>query len=150
MVSTHFPIKYQGKTVAQVIRADHQVNNLQFFTPNANPLQVGIHQKKAKIKVAPHVHTAQQININEVHEVFYVIQGKVRLTMYAHQTGQKIRSVILKTGDSAVHMGEGHGLDFLEETRLFEVKQGPYLGVTTSKVYLWPSGIGCNIDADTG
>jgi mannose-6-phosphate isomerase-like protein (cupin superfamily) len=136
MAHTHFPIKYQGKTVAQVIRADHQVTNLQFFTPDANPLQVGIHHKQAKIKVAPHVHTAQNVKISEVHEVFYIIKGKVRLTMYAHQTGKKIRSVILKTGDSAVHMGEGHGLDFLEETRLFEVKQGPYQGVTTSKVYL--------------
>jgi mannose-6-phosphate isomerase-like protein (cupin superfamily) len=135
MARTYFPITYQGKTVALIIRAEHKVHDLEFFTPESNPLQVGIHHKPARIKIAPHAHCAQDIHIQDVHEVFYIINGKVRLTMYAHRTGQKIRSVILKTGDSAVHMGEGHGLDFLDETKLFEVKQGPYRGVTTSKIY---------------
>jgi hypothetical protein len=136
MSRTRFSIKYRGQLIAVVIRATHPVQNLEFFTPLENPLQVGFHHKAGRTKVKPHVHHARDIRVTEVHEVFYIVKGKVRLTMYSHQTGAKIRSVILKTGDSAVHMGQGHGLDFLEETRLFEVKQGPYIGVATDKLYL--------------
>lgn len=136
MTKTHFAIKHQGKTIALITRSQHRITNLQFFTPEENPLQVGIHHKNGGVKVAPHVHTTKPTTISEVHEVFFVIKGKIRLTMYSQYTGEKIRSVILKTGDSAVHMGEGHGLDFLQETTLFEVKQGPYDGVETSKIYL--------------
>jgi oxalate decarboxylase/phosphoglucose isomerase-like protein (cupin superfamily) len=136
MSTSCLEIKHKNKLVAMVIRANHHVDNLKFFTPEHNPLQVGLHHKAAGVKVTPHVHRSQNIQITEVHEVFYIIEGKVRLTMYSAETGEKIRSVILKTGDSAVHMGEGHGLDFLERTLMFEVKQGPYQGVKTDKVYL--------------
>lgn len=136
MSQSFFPIKHQGTVVALIVRSYHQVENVSFFTPDENPLQVGLHSKSKGHKIAPHVHTTQALQIQDIHEVFYLVSGKIRLTMYDHVSGQKIKSVILKAGDAAIHMGEGHGLDFLQDSVLFEVKQGPYPGVKTAKVYL--------------
>ncbi len=118
MSRTFFPILHHGKSVALIIRSNHPAANLKFFTDEASPLQVGIHNKGSGITVAPHVYTTQPRTINQVHEVFFIISGKVRLTMYDHESGQKIKSVILNTGDVGIHMGEGHGLEFLSKTTI--------------------------------
>lgn len=136
MRRSFFPITHQGEVIALIIRSFHQVDDVAFFTPEINPLQVGLQSRPKGHQVLPHVHTAQDIRITDVHEVFYLITGQVRLTMYDHANGVKIKSVILNAGDTAIHMGEGHGLEFLQDSLLFEVKQGPYSGVKTAKVYL--------------
>lgn len=138
MKRTFFPIIYKNKTIAVVIRSNHPVDNLQFFTKDEDLLQVGIHNKKAHTLVKPHVHKSNPQVIKEIYEVFYVVKGALKLTMYSKKTGRKIKSVILRQGDSAIHMGEGHGIEFIEDTVLFEVKQGPFLGVQTSKTYIRP------------
>jgi hypothetical protein len=142
MNNSFFTITHGDKVVALVIRQHHQVDDLEFFTQPEQPLQVGMHHKPSGHHVQPHVHTALGQVIDEVHEVFFIVRGKVRLTMYDRETAQKIKSVILESGDAAIHMGEGHGLDFLQETWLFEVKQGPYSGVETAKLYLASSSRG--------
>lgn len=136
MKSTFFPIIYNNKTIAIIIRSNHHVDNLQFFTKDKDPLQVGIHNKKAHMSVLPHFHKTNPQVIKNVYEVFYIVKGVLKLTMYSKKTGRKIKSVILLKGDAAIHMGEGHGIEFIEDTVLFEVKQGPFLGVQASKTYI--------------
>jgi hypothetical protein len=41
-----------------------------------------------------------------------------------------------KTRDSVVLLTEGHQIEYLEDTRMFEVKQGPYPGFKNAKIYL--------------
>ena len=74
----------------------------------------------------PHVHIAKPHVIDKAYEVFHIIKGAIRLTMYSHETGEKIKSVVLRKGDSAIDMGEGNGVEFIKDTILFEVKQGPF------------------------
>lgn len=47
--------------------------------------------------------------------------------------GKKIRAVELLTGDTIFLVDGGHGFEMLEDTKIIEVKQGPYLGKDEDK-----------------
>jgi len=131
---TLFHIHHLGELVATVIRANHQVNNLEFVTTENNPLQVGFHNKKAGVVLTPHIHLSNTKVIDKIQEALYIIEGKVRATFYTID-GDIIDSVILSSGDTLVQISMGHGFEILEPTRIFEVKQGPYPGTQHAKIY---------------
>lgn len=129
----HF--EYADRRIATVIKAGHPTDGVEFFTAASNPLQVGGQLRAAGSSCPPHVHVGAPGAINQVQEVIYVVTGKVRLTLYSAD-GKVIDATIMGAGDSVILMEEGHGLDFLEDTRLFEVKQGPYPGTANAKIHL--------------
>lgn len=131
---TLFHIEHLGELVATVVRANHEVNNLEFVTGELNPLQVGFHNKQAGIVLTPHIHISNTKVIDKVQEVLYIIEGKVKATFYTID-GDVIDSVILKTGDTLVQISMGHGFEILEPSKIFEVKQGPYPGTQHAKIY---------------
>ena len=132
---TLFHIPHLGKLVAIVVRADHQVENLEFITDEQQPFQVGIHQKPAGLQLTPHIHLSNTKVINEIQEVLYVVKGKIRVTEYTIE-GDVIDVVELSEGDSIIQISMGHGVDILEDARIYEVKQGPYPGTQHAKIYL--------------
>ncbi len=132
--STFFHINHLGKLVATVLRADHPIENLQFITDEQQPLQIGVHNKPAGIKLKPHIHLSNTKVINEIQEVLYIVSGRVRCTLKTID-GEVIDTVELATGDSIFLASMGHGFEFLEPTKIFEVKQGPYPGTEHAKIY---------------
>lgn len=133
-------ILYQGQEIARVIRS-HIINGLEFFTENESFLQVGIHNKSAGSEVVPHAHVCEPFFVNRMEEVFYIIKGKVLVTLHDSTTGEVIQKVTLNRGDTMLHFSQGHGLTFLKPTILFEVKQGPFRGTQNSKIYFQEQGI---------
>lgn len=131
---TIFHINYLGELVAIIVRAKHQVENLEFVTDENNPLQVGFHNKKAGISLTPHIHISNTKVIDKVQEVLYIIEGKVEATFYTID-GDIIDKVLLKTGDTLVQISMGHGFKIIEPSKIFEVKQGPYPGTQHAKIY---------------
>lgn len=128
-------IYHKKKIAATVFRKDIPVSGLKFFTGLHNPFQIGIHQKSKGIKLAPHIHRLEKpLIIKTIQEILFVLKGKIRITIYSRQ-GKIISKKILYSGDSILLMEEGHGVDFLEESRVFEVKQGPYPGSQFAKIY---------------
>ena len=128
-------IQHLGQDAALVIRAGHPIENLEFFTDDLSPLQVGIHNKKQGVSLTPHIHLSDTKVVTEIQEVLYIISGKVKATYYTID-GDVIDSVILEAGDSLIHFRMGHGFEILEPARIFEVKQGPYPGTQHAKIYL--------------
>ena len=127
-------IIYKDEEIARVIR-HHKIENLEFCTDDSSFMQVGIHDKKTGALVKPHAHKKAVIEVTRMEEVFYIVKGKVEVTIYNQDNGEIIQQVILKRGDTMVHYSQGHGLKFLAPTILFEVKQGPFMGTTQSKIY---------------
>lgn len=127
-------IVYQGKEIARVVYS-HRVSGLEFFTENESFLQVAIHDKDAGVEIVPHSHRCEPFAVNRMEEVFYIVKGKVLVTLYDQNSGEVIQRVIIRKGDMMFHFAHGHGLSFLKPTILFEVKQGPFLGTKNSKVY---------------
>ncbi len=128
-------ITHLGEDAALIIRAHHAVNDLEFFTDDQNPLQVGMHQKKAGVALQPHIHLSNTKVVNEIQEVLYIVEGKVRVTYYTID-GDFIASSLLSAGDVLIHFRMGHGFEIIEDAKIFEVKQGPYPGTQHAKIYI--------------
>lgn len=127
---------YSGKKlVAVVYRSNIPVEGVKFLTPPDNHFQIGLHSRQKGLQLPPHVHkTNNSLKVDSMQEVLYVVEGKIRVNLYS-QKGQLLKRKTLSSGDSILLASQGHGVDFLENSRIFEVKQGPYLGAAQAKVY---------------
>ena len=124
------------KLIAIIFRKNLKVNELEFFTDDKNPFQLGAHNRKRGVKLAPHVHKLKKpITVNTLQEWLFVTRGKILITIYTPK-GHIINKKTLSTGDSILLMEEGHGVDFLEDSIIFEIKQGPFINTVHSKIFL--------------
>lgn len=111
-------------------------DGVQFFTDNDNPFQVGVHKRRENTKLTPHVHIIKKpLVINKIQELLLVQDGKVRVTLYT-KDGYVIGRKVLTSGEGILLLDEGHGVDFLQNSQIFEVKQGPYQGTVHAKIFL--------------
>jgi len=128
---------YQKKRLIGIIfRKNLVVNNIEFFTDDASPFQIGAHNRKRGIKLKPHVHYMKKpLIIKSIQEWLLVTKGKILVTLYTKK-GKIIEKVTLKTGDSILLIEGGHGVDFLQDSKIFEIKQGPFLDSHHVKIFL--------------
>lgn len=124
------------KLIAIIFRKKLQVKELEFFTDDKNPFQIGAHNRKKGVKLTPHVHHLKKpITVTTLQEWLFITKGKIRITIYTAK-GEIIHQNILRTGDSILLIKEGHGVDFLEDSEIFEIKQGPFHSGIHSKIFL--------------
>lgn len=126
-------IVVNGKIVA-LIGKHVAVDGITFVTEPNDPFQVGIMERPKGYAVQPHRHPDRSITVQSVSEFFYVESGKVRLTIF-DDGWNPVASEEIRSGEFALVLGGGHGVEFLEDTRIHEVKQGPYLGDEESKEF---------------
>ena len=128
-------VHHNHKPIAIILRADVTVSGIKFFTPLSNFFQVGLHNREKGVRIHPHVHKLPKpITVTAMQELLLIQSGKIRLTLFT-AGGKKLGKKILRTGDSVLLLSGGHGVDFLESTRMFEIKQGPYPGEASAKLY---------------
>lgn len=116
-----------GKLFAIILRSGFEKEGVNFFTPEDNPLQLGLLKHKRGTKIKPHIHKNAQ-------EVLHMQRGKMEVFFYS-ENGKKIKNVILNAGDTILLLSGGHGFNIQEDSKIVEVKQGPYLGVERDKEY---------------
>lgn len=120
-------IRHEGKLVCMIIRAAPLPKATVFYTPDELQLQVGKVVYPAKGKIKRHRHKPVRRSVEGSQEVLVVQKGRLILDIYAD--GRTIHSSVeMGPGDVALLMAGGHGFQFLEDTVLLEVKQGPYGG----------------------
>ncbi len=118
-------VEYNNERLAYIIRKSIKVDGKKFFGSPDDFLQIGyMNLKKGEI-LKPHIHKQQKKIITKNQEVLYIVSGKMKVTFY-NRIPQKINEAILTDGDLIVLLSGGHGFEFLEETKMIEVKQGPY------------------------
>jgi cupin fold WbuC family metalloprotein len=98
------------------------------------PLQSMVVAYPKDHQIQAHRHPPQQRIINQSQEVLVVMCGSCIVDIYS-SVGDLARSCVLNTGDVLIILSGGHGFRMLEDTTLFEVKQGPYYGKQNDKVY---------------
>ena len=121
--------------LAVVLRASFNKEGLSFLTPNEFPLQMGVHIRKKGFKVKPHTH----IDIFELknitaQEIFYLQKGIIKVTVFNKQD-KPHSTLIVKEGDTILLEG-GHSMEWLEDGKMIEFKQGPYRGAEKEKRYI--------------
>jgi hypothetical protein len=106
-----------------------------FLTAETAPLQLGVNFYAGGEKIPAHAHVPRQIQINQIQEVLLIGHGMVRLSLY-NENKLKVSETELNAGDLVLLITGGHGLDVLEDTKIVEVKQGPYDGRVKDKIAL--------------
>jgi hypothetical protein len=128
-------VERNGKLYAMILRARFEADGVTFFTSRDNPLQLGILQHKKGVEIAPHIHKTSLKTVESIQEVLHIEYGKVETEFYDNN-GEKIGSSTLCSGDTILLIAGGHGFKILEDSKILEIKQGPYYGVDEDKEYL--------------
>lgn len=124
-----------GKLIAIVARANFEASGVTFLSKKDFPLQLGISCYKQGERIKPHFHLHHELLIEQIQEIVHIEQGKAIVKLY-DLNGKEFCSIELAMGDTIFFVDGGHGFTILEDTKLIEVKQGPYFGKEKDKVML--------------
>jgi oxalate decarboxylase/phosphoglucose isomerase-like protein (cupin superfamily) len=118
-------IKDRDEEIAIIIYKDSFEEGVNFVTSKTYSLQFGLLKYQKGDSANPHTHPNVPRVINQSQEVIHVEKGKIELDIF-NSEGKLVTSRILEKGDSAFFVSGGRGWTALEESEIFEVKQGPF------------------------
>lgn len=115
--------------IALIIRSEFQTepNTIKFFTPDSFSQQIGLMKRPKGYKIKPHIHQRIKREVLYTNEVLLVKKGLIQVDFY-DESKKIINSKIIKSGDILLLIKGGHGFTILEESEIYEIKQGPYVG----------------------
>jgi len=120
-------IIHQNEVYALIVRADFSQPGITFFTPNEYSQQLAyMHHPQGK-KIAPHIHNPVPREVTYTQEVLVIQQGKLRVDFY-DENQVYLTSRVMNKGDVILLAKGGHGFEIMEEVKMFEIKQGPFVG----------------------
>lgn len=119
--------------LATIIRKSDIAKGLNFYSEDADFIQVGTWNYDRGKRLADHIHNIAERTVYKTQEVIYVIQGAVKAFVYS-ENEKFIRKVYLYSGDTMIYWNGGHGYEIMEDnTLILEAKNGPFLGVEKDK-----------------
>jgi len=121
-----------GSIIAVVVRNDDYSKGINFVSKEEFPLQLGVSIYEKGHTIKPHFHLEKEIVTHKIQEVVHIDCGKTIVNLY-DSYGNNFKSIKLSTGDTIFFVEGGHGFEMLEDTKIIEVKQGPYDGKTLDK-----------------
>jgi hypothetical protein len=126
-------IKKDDKVLARLVRAEDWNEGLGFYSNDEEVIQVGTwHYSKGK-ELLKHMHNKVERTILRTNEVLFVVSGKVKAFIYDLEE-QPVGELMVNAGDTLILLDCGHGYEIMEDnTRVLEVKNGPYLGAETDR-----------------
>ena len=125
-------ISDDGRLITIIVKKDFEKEGVHFVSKEDYPLQLGISSYTKGDKIKPHFHIEKEIRINKIQEVVHIESGRVIVNLY-DLNGKKFKTVELSVGDTIFFVDGGHGFEMLENTKIIEVKQGPYFGKDKDK-----------------
>ena len=138
-------ITSREKVLAMIVKSDFYDNGIRFFTPDDYSQQMAyMHHPKDHV-ILPHIHNRVKREVFYTNEVLIIKSGKIKCDFY-DDNKKYIQSAVLNTGDLILLISGGHGFECLEETEMYEIKQGPYAG-ENDKTRFRPDNHGGAIDA---
>ncbi len=120
-------IKINNRLVAIIIYDEFKKDGIEFFTPGDFSQQLGYMKRKAGDIIQEHKHILNSREVKFTQETLFIKRGRVKINFYTDDNVY-FTSRELKTGDVILLASSGHGFEFLDETEMIEVKQGPYIG----------------------
>ena len=129
-------IENNGELLALIMRNSYNKSGLNFLTREEHSFQVGIHNVKKGARYKAHKSLPfKKLENFKTNKIYYVKEGKVGVDIY-DKKDKKVNYVNLNAGDLILFVEGGHGLDILKDSKVIEIKQGPYRGVEQDKVFL--------------
>ena len=129
-------IERAGLAYALIIRSNATSEaKYNFLTDPTGPLQLGMNFYKGGEVIKAHYHLKKQVETNSVVQEFLLIgAGRALLRLYDHADQSEFTSLQLDTGDMVLLLAGGHSLDIQADTKIVELKLGPYDGKSKDKV----------------
>ena len=129
-------IEREGLVYALIIRSqatsDEKYN---FLTDPQSALQLGMSFYRAGEVVKAHYHLTKHLETNAVVQEFLLVAaGRALLRLYDASNHGEFTSRQLEAGDMVLLLAGGHGLDIQADTKIVELKLGPYDGKVKDKV----------------
>lgn len=113
--------------LAIIIRAEYDKYGVDFITSEELSMQLAyMHHPKDHV-IVPHCHLSTQRVIVDTKEVLWIKEGKLQVDFYDKEKNV-VKTAIVKMGDVIFLNNNCHGFKVLEEVKMVEVKQGPFLG----------------------
>ena len=128
-------IEFDGEIIAIVVRSNYNPEGVSFVTSEDSPLQLGIFCHKKNSEIKPHIHKEVERVIKKTLEALHIEYGCISVELYSSD-GKKIKTITLNGGDTIMFISGGHGIKILEDSKIIEIKQGPYYGVEVDKKYI--------------
>lgn len=126
-------IMLEDLVLAIVIRDSSWEEGLHFVSSGGDFQQVGMWRYNKGQKLHPHIHRVKPRTVLRTQEVLFVKEGMLKATIYTEKE-QFLKSVELHKGDIMILLNGGHGYEILKNnTKVLEVKNGPYLGATEDR-----------------
>ena len=120
-------ITINNQLIAIIIYNEFNKDGIEFFTPGDFSQQLGYMKHKKGDTIREHKHILHTREIKFTQETLFIKRGHVKVNFYTNDNTY-FTSRELKTGDVILLASGGHGFEFLDETEIIEVKQGPYVG----------------------
>lgn len=119
-------IIHNGLVIAIIIQNEYHHDGIKFLSDESFSLQIGYMSRPKGYQVIPHIHNPVERNTIGTQEVLFIKKGKIRIDFYSYEQVY-LESRTLTEGDVIFLIGAGHGIDILEPSEIFEVKNGPYI-----------------------
>lgn len=118
-------IKDGSDVLAIIIRVSFSEEGMLFVTPGEFNLQVGVHVRPAGEVIPAHIHlNIETVVTLPIQEFLYIEKGRVKVDLY-DKNEDFYTSTVIGPGDSILLLG-GHKIEFLDDVKIVEIKQGPY------------------------
>lgn len=124
-------VEYHGELLALIIRCEFSPVGVNFLTKEDNYLQVGVFEHDKGKMIKPHYHKEITRSINITQEVLHLEYGKIEAFFFSGS--KEVAKSVLFSGDTIILINGGHGFKVLEDTKMIEVKQGPYISPEKDK-----------------
>lgn len=121
-------IKDGDQVLSLIIRAEVTPEKTAFVTPDTFIQQAGFVVYPRGGVIANHIHKPLEREIIGTPETLFIRKGKVKVHFFNGAREPRGEAVV-QTGDILMLVSGGHGFTMLEDTILFEIKQGPYTGL---------------------
>lgn len=89
-------------------------------------LQVITHKHKKGHVIKAHKHKFVKRVTGRLGECLVIIKGRIKVDLYLPD-GKYFKSIVAKTGEGVLLLRGGHGVRFLTNARVVEVKNGPFI-----------------------
>lgn len=109
-------------------------DGIRFLGNHDDLFQLGVMERPTGYTVEPHQHPERNVPVNRVSEALFIVSGKIKAIVY-DEDWLVLAEQEFQSGDFLLFLRGGHSIEILEDARIIEVKQGPYLGDDGAKVY---------------
>lgn len=129
-------IKLNNEVVALVHLLSEWKEGLDFITADEHFIQAGTWWYQDGKELRSHRHIINERIVSRTQETVVVISGCLQIDLY-DESNSVFHNQILRSGDMAVILNVGHGYKILDNnTRVIEVKNGPFFSVEKDKQFI--------------